>query len=295
MAKKYVNHHAPPSADDMRILARRRGTYDWLDIIQWQDEVGLRRGVIFDEDTGAVEFERWPLEVHEAVITEFNELFITQLRTPWANTPLHPIFEGIGSASKASQDHLVSKANVSDFWYPGRKKSPDSSYRPNPRPDLTNAVTAALVRMQPLLGIPWPTIVFEAGVSQTVPDLIEIRDRVLGHRTQVNIFLAVVYNQGSTQALDSWWACLAFRDLNANPPPANSLDTYPPCIVIAELAKINDQYRKVDTPLPENTVWRVPTHLLLHPEPIPALNPALPPTLDLDMEKFRQAILRNRR
>lgn len=44
LVRTYIDNHAPPSADEMRLLDRRRGKYGWLDILQWQDEIGLRRG-----------------------------------------------------------------------------------------------------------------------------------------------------------------------------------------------------------------------------------------------------------
>jgi hypothetical protein len=180
MAKMYLHNQAPPPPADMARLAQLRGSYNWPDIIRWQDEVGLRRGVVYDDKDDAVIFQDfWPLEPHEAIIGEFIFMFLNQLRAPWAGTQFDPVFEGVGSASKASQDYLVSKANVPDYWYPGKKTSPDWSYGPNPRPN-PNDVNAALVRIQPLLGKPWPTIVLEIGNSQSVPDIIRIREPSLG-------------------------------------------------------------------------------------------------------------------
>jgi hypothetical protein len=287
----YMQQRAPPTPQDMANFQGMQGTYDWTDILRWCEEVGLAQGVLYDEDTGAVEFLEFPLESHEALIFEFNTRFSMQFLLPWVSTPFHPVFEGLGSSSKASQHHFVSKANVVDFWYPGRKKSPDASFRPYPRPNPA-MLNAALVRLQPLFAKPWPTIHLEVGNSQRVPDIITIRNNVLGHQTQVNAFFAVVYNRNSTPARDSWWACLAHRDTNAPPPSLNSPATYPGNTVVGELQKVNGKYMKINDPLPANTVWRVSTNLLFHPQPIPVLVPPLPPTLDIDLEIYRQTILR---
>jgi len=174
------------------------------------------------------------------------------------------------------------------------KKAPDSSFRPNPRPDWNDILTAALVQIQPVFGHAWPTIVFEAGHTQTAPQLVKIRDRVLGWKTQVNVFLTAVYDRNANPATDSWWVQLSFRDIYAPIPPPNADDTYPACVVAAELPKFNGRCPRVETQLPPNAVWSVPTTLLYHPQPGPLLQPPLPPTFDIDLERYRQAILRTR-
>lgn len=126
---------------------------------------------MYDEDTGAVEFLEFPLEPHEALIFEFNTRFSMQFLLPWEGTLFHPVFEGLGFSSKPSQHHFVSKANVVDFWYPGRKKSPNASFRPYPRlnPAILNS---ALVRLQLLFAKPWPSVYLEVGSSKRVPDTV---------------------------------------------------------------------------------------------------------------------------
>jgi hypothetical protein len=154
---------------------------------------------------------------------------------------------------------------------------------------------AAKIQMQPILGRPWPTLIVEIGCSQGIPDLIDIRDRALGWRTQINIFVGFVYNRNRYRNTDSWWACVAIRDTNANPPAPDAPHTYPPCQIIHETVKIDNCYPKVEDPLVGNTVWSVPTALLYHPEPIPVLNPPLPVSFDFDVDRIRRAIERNRR
>jgi hypothetical protein len=143
------------------------------------------------------------------------------------------------------------------------------------------------MQVQPLLGRPWPTVVFEAGISQSVTDIIDVRDNVLGYITGINIFFGVKYNENSAPGLDSLWAVLAVRDINAPLAPANAGPKYPPCIVVRELPKVNGRYHRLDDPLPGNHKWSVATSLLFYPDPIPVLVPPLPPTLDIDLEAYR--------
>jgi len=87
---------------------------------------------------------------------------------------------------------------------------------------------------------------------------------------------------------------LSFRDIHAPVPPPTAADGYPACIIAAELPIINGRYPLVNTPLPPNTIWQVPTSLLYHPQPIPVLVPPLPPTFDIDLERYRQMIIKTR-
>jgi hypothetical protein len=151
------------------------------------------------------------------------------------------------------------------------------------------------VLAQPILGKPWPTIILEIGNTQSVTKVLDIRDRALGHKTAINIFVGIVYNKNSTRSLDTWFVTVAHRDLTANEPTPNSPNKYPPPTIIGEFTKISGHYPRVNDAIVGNMVWSVPTSYLYHPEPVPALQPPLPPTLDIDLEKFRLNILRNRR
>jgi hypothetical protein len=152
-----------------------------------------------------------------------------------------------------------------------------------------------LVLAQPILGKPWPTIILEIGNTESVTKILDIRDRALGHKTAINIFIGVVYNENSARPLDTWFVTVAHRNLTATAPTPNSPNKYPPAIVIGEFTKANGRYPRVNDAIVGNTVWSVPTSYLYHPKPVPALPPPLPPTLEIDLEKFRLNILRNRR
>jgi hypothetical protein len=290
-----MRRKTPPSAKDMQALAALAGSFDWIDVVEWQEEVGLQRGVVFDTDTGQVTFEEYPLEPHEGIIWEFSNSFSQQFINPWRQPGAVPNFQCVGSACKPSKYYLVSEANAADFQYPGNiKKSADCAFRPLPRPNPNNLPTAALVQLQPVFGLAWPTIVLEASQSQPATRLVVIRDFVLGWRTQVNIYFTVSFNRNTTPATESWWAQLAIRDVHAPAPPPNADDKYPGCVVLHELPVVNGRYPRLENPLPPNTIWSVPTTLLYHPEPVPQLVPPLPPSYDINLEEYRLLILRSR-
>ena len=182
-----------------------------------------------------------------------------------------------------------------DTNFPGNKKQPDSAFIPNPRPNPNNLL-ANLIQLQPILGEPWPTIVLEVGNSVPVSKLIENRNKFLGHTTQVNVFVGVSYNRNASRQTDSWWMCVAHRDIHAPQPPPAMVPEYPPPIIVGELHKTTgNRYPNVNLPIPPNiSTWSVPTHLLFHPEPVPVMNPPLPPSLDSNIELFRQTIVRKR-
>src|SRR5947207_11601756 len=74
---------------------------------------------------------------------------------------------------------LKIQSDVLDVRIPGRRKQPDSSWRPKRRPHLPLPNPyAALIPMQSN-GDPFPTLILEVGSSQSVPDLLEIRDKTL--------------------------------------------------------------------------------------------------------------------
>jgi hypothetical protein len=83
------------------------GMFDWTDILRWCEEVGLSKGVVYNDNTGTIEFWEVPLEPHQALIARFHDDFTTQMRTPWVGTPFDPVFKALLGTSKASQY----------FWY----------------------------------------------------------------------------------------------------------------------------------------------------------------------------------
>jgi hypothetical protein len=70
---------------------------------------------------------------------------------------------------------------------------------PRPRPNPANVAVPTLIRLQPGLARPWPTVMLEVGNSESVRHLAVIRDRVLGHHTQVNVFVGISYNRNKTR------------------------------------------------------------------------------------------------
>lgn len=87
----------------------------------------------------------------------------------------------------------------------GRHQEPDAAWRPNNRPQA--ALANALVPLFPAQpnGDPYPSLVLEVGNSQSIPDLISIRDRMLSWRTAINILVLVAYNRNSSRTADSWF------------------------------------------------------------------------------------------
>jgi hypothetical protein len=85
-----------PSDQEMQRLWAEKTSITFEDIIHWKDEVGLKRGVLFDED-GTVLFEEWPIRPHDAIIDEFSNQFSNQLRHPYVNTIHHPTFRNHGT------------------------------------------------------------------------------------------------------------------------------------------------------------------------------------------------------
>ena len=107
----------------------------------------------------------------------------------------------------------------------GRHQQLDAAWRPNNRPQA--ALTNALVPLFPAQpnGDPYPSLVLEVGNSQSIPDLISIRDRMLSWRTAINIFVLVAYNRTSSRTADSWFLQISVRDyLAPQPPPATGLE-----------------------------------------------------------------------
>src|SRR5271170_6590128 len=133
----------------------------------------------------------------------------------------------------------------------GRNQQPDSAWRPKPRPQalLPNALLP-LLPMQPN-GDPYPSLVMEVGNSQSIPDLISIRDRMLSWRTAINVFVLIAYNRNATRAIDNWFLRIAVRDYLAPQPPPGTGADYPACTVLYETPKIGARYPRVITPSPK--------------------------------------------
>jgi hypothetical protein len=163
---------------------------------------------------------------------------------------------------------LKIQSNILDVRVPGRRKQPDSSWRPKHRPrlPLPNPY-AALIPMQSN-GDPFPTLILEVGNSQPISELLQIHNKALSWKKGINVFILIAYNRNSTRATDSWFMQVSHRDFTAPLPPPTTPDTYPPYIVMFETAKTGNWYPLVNTPIPAGQqVWAVPTTHLYFPEP----------------------------
>ena len=173
-----------------------------------------------------------------------------------------------------------------DTIFPGKKNCLIVAFIPKPRPNPNNLL-ANLIQLQPILVLPWPTIVLEVGNSEPATKLIEHRDKYLGHTTQVNVYVGVTHNRNASRQTDSWWMCVAHRDIYAPQLPPGAPPQYPAAIIISESQKtVSNRWPNVNQPIPHNTsTWSVPTELLFHPEPIPVMNPPFPPSFDIENVK----------
>jgi len=64
---------------------------DLKTVFAWRDEVGIRRGILYED--GKVEFEEWPVRPLEDDIDIFENIFKSQFLCSWVN-PRNPTFEG---------------------------------------------------------------------------------------------------------------------------------------------------------------------------------------------------------
>jgi hypothetical protein len=175
---------------------------------------------------------------------------------------------------------------------PGRDKEPDAAWRLSRRPqNLGNALTPLLP--QQTNGDPFPSLVLEVGHSQSIPNLLDIRDRMLP-QTVINVFVLIAYNRNSTRQSDTWYMQIALRDYFAPPsPPGMQIS---PFLVAYETPTIGAHYPKVETPLTQRAqVYHLDTGCLYDPEPIPNLNPPLPASFRIDIEQIRSTIFNCRR
>jgi hypothetical protein len=131
----------------------------------------------------------------------------------------------------------------------------------------------------------------EVGNSQSILDLLGIRDRMLSWRTATNVFVLISYNRNATRATDSWYLQIAVRDYFAPQPPPGIGANYPACTILYETPKIGPRYPRVDNPLAQGTqVYHLDITHLYHPEPPPVLNPPLPASFRFDVEQIRMTI-----
>jgi hypothetical protein len=111
IARQYMRTHKPPSERELEPLSELREEFTWYDIISWRDEVGLRRGVVYDD--GAVTFIEWPQPPHERIIGEITKMFLTQMIIPWDNTADGPTFYTTGSEGNKSNPNPQTLPSIS--------------------------------------------------------------------------------------------------------------------------------------------------------------------------------------
>jgi hypothetical protein len=109
----------------------------------------------------------------------------------------------------------------------------------------------ALLLPQQTNGDPFPSLILEVGHSQSIPDLIGIRDRMLSPQTAINVFVFIAYNRNLTRQNDTWYMQITLRDYFAPPSPPRI--HVPPFVVAYETPKVGAHYPKVDTPLAQGT------------------------------------------
>ena len=91
LARFYLNKRTPPDPEHVRELWEYKDILDLKTVFTWRDEVGIRRGVLYED--GKVEFEEWPNPPHEDIIDNFENIFKGQFLFPWLN-PRVPTFKG---------------------------------------------------------------------------------------------------------------------------------------------------------------------------------------------------------
>ena len=90
-----MKRQTPPTDQEMEPLWQMRDYVEFEDVIAWRDEVGVRKGVVYDE--GNVIFNAWPVPPHEYIVNEFNSQFHAQYMSPYTGTPPYPVFTNAGT------------------------------------------------------------------------------------------------------------------------------------------------------------------------------------------------------
>src|SRR5438045_3986036 len=71
----------------------------------------------------------------------------------------------------------------------------------------------------------FPTLVLEVGVSQTMPELLALRELYLGPNTQVNVYVAIKVFPDVNGDANRWWMGVCHRNVtfgNLAPAPVNN-------------------------------------------------------------------------
>jgi hypothetical protein len=83
LTRSYLDKRAPPDPESMRELWEYKDVLDLKTVFTWRDEVGIRRGVLYEN--GKIEFDKWPVPPHEDIFDIFENVFKRQFVLPWMN------------------------------------------------------------------------------------------------------------------------------------------------------------------------------------------------------------------
>jgi len=260
-----------PTCEETKLrLSPYADVLSWDMITRCMDE-WYHRPIWFDDDTKEVVFVDL-----DAVHCCLSGMFGSYLHEQFRYLPKSSLW-GIAGTGRA------------DLVTPAPNKQPNASFHPRPYPDKSLA-NAHLVRIQPSglnEGRPWATLVVEIGTSETVTEIPGHRAKYLGHKTGVNVYVAIAYNKspdGDT-ANDTWWVSVAKRDITAPPAAPNDPPEYPPCILVGQTAD-GPPYTPVSVAVP--LVIEVESALLWYPQPPPQ---NAPPTIKIDCNDYRNIII----
>jgi hypothetical protein len=80
----------------MQALWDVREYIDFEDVILWRDEIGVKKGIVLDDD-GKITFTQWPLRIHEEIVSLFNTQITNQFSTPYWATAAFPVLVNTGA------------------------------------------------------------------------------------------------------------------------------------------------------------------------------------------------------
>src|SRR5436189_2825958 len=109
----------------------------------------------------------------------------------------------------------------------------------------------------------FPTLVLEVGLSQTMPELLALRDLYLGPNTQVNVYVAIKVFLDINGDANRWWMGVWHRNVTpGNPGPAPVDD---PIVELGQLPhNPGTGQGHVLVSAPRHEFFIVPTWLLYH-------------------------------
>ena len=82
LARSYLKKRTRPDPESVRELWEYKDILELKTVFTWRDEVGIRRGVLYED--GKVEFEEWLLPPYENIVDVFETIFRRQFVFPLA-------------------------------------------------------------------------------------------------------------------------------------------------------------------------------------------------------------------